>query len=349
MATTKLEQTKGQFKLMGKVKGIENENALREGTTKSDKPYKALSFFVETSPTNAIKVEMFAMERDVVYAYSSKAKETKKVNWADRHKNHNDYKVIGVRLGLEKGEDGKNIVKQLVEWDAVEELTESLKDGDSVFVSGNIDFQQFKNKEGVLVESTKYQIGQVSKTKKPVDFDAEDFTEMSQFEQEVVITGAEIDKTDKENPKLMVTAKTINYKGEDTDTTFIVEAGKNDKLKKLATNMKKRFKFGDFIKVFGLCVNRTELEEAEESVEEDDWGGETDVKDSFNNNYIRNYIQELQITSVDSSTYEPKKYKEEDFFNEDEDSFGDDNVDLDGDDFSDEDTGMDDDDDLPFE
>jgi hypothetical protein len=346
-----LVQTKGQFKLMGKVKGIENENALREGTTQGkDQPYKSLSFFVETSPTNAIKVEIFAMERDEVFFYSSKAKETKRIPWDKRHSSLKEYKLIGTRLGLEKGEDGKNKQVMMVEWDAVDYILDNLKDGDSVFVNGTINFRTYKDKNsGDMKESKSYAISGISHTKKPIDFDAEDFSEMASFEQDIVVTDVTV-----LDGKLHIGAKIIGYKSkkgdqEVADTTFIVDPEVDGgKYKKLANNMKKRLKYGDAIKLFGLCINSVELVAGEETEEEeDDWGGE---KPAGMDNMVRNYTQELRVTAVDSSTYEPKKYTEEDFFSDDEDSFGDDDSDFDGDDFGDdEETGLDDDDDLPFE
>lgn len=346
MAKTELEQTKGQFKLIGKVKGIENENALREGTTQKDDPYKSLSFFVETSPTNAIKVELFAMERPEVFFYSSKAKETKRVPWEKRNNSIKEFKLIGVRMGLEKDGD-KNKQVMMVEWDAIDYMVDNLKDGDSVFVNGSIDFQNYKDQQGNEKESKRYTVSGISRTKKPVDFDAEDFSEMASFEQDIVVTDVVVLEG-----KLHIGAKIIGYKskkGDQTisDTTFVVDPeADGGKYKKLANNMKKRLKWGDFIKVFGLCVNAVELVEVEGEEEEDDWGGEMPAGQGET---IRNYIQELRVTAVDSTTYEPKKYTEDDFFNEDEDNYGDDFSDDEGNDFGDEDTGIDEDDDLPFE
>lgn len=345
MAKNKKQETKGQYKLMGKVKGIENENALREGTTQKDVPYKSLSFFIETSPTNAIKVELFGMEREYVYFYSSKAKDTKKVPYSERLKSIDGYKLIGIRMGLEKELKGdKNKQVMMVEEDAIDYLLANLKDGDSVFVNGKMDFQQYKDQQGNWKETTKYILGGISKTKKEIDFDAEDFKEMASFEQDIVATDVTIFEE-----RLHIGAKIINYKGDSVDTTFIVDPNaEGGKYKKLANNMKKRLKWGDAIKVFGVCLNKVELTEAEGEEAEDDWGGEMP---SGQGDAIRNYIQELQVTAVDSTSYEPKKYTEEDFFSADEDSFGDDVADDFGDDFGDDEgegTGIDEDDDLPF-
>jgi hypothetical protein len=343
-----LEQTKGKIKLVGVVTGIGNENAKREGYTKSEKQFKSLSFFVQTSKQNRVKVELFGTERDYVYAYSQKAKESKKIEWAKRNDDHGDYKVLGVNLYLEKGEDGKNIRKVLTEYDAVEYISAHLKDGDVVRINGTIDFQEYENKQGKMVEAQRFIINSITKLDEALDFDSPDFKEEAKFEQEIVVTETIVDE---ENKKLLVGAKIIKYGGEVANTTFVVDA---EQYPKLANNMAKRLSFGDFIKVFGLIINSVIITENTESApvdEEDDWGGDEEIKKDFENNYIRDYIQELRITSVDSSTYEPKKYKEEDFFNEDEDAFnGDVNTDED-DDFGDDDFGDDDDDDidnLPF-
>ncbi len=58
-----LEQTKGKFKLVGKVVGINNENAYREGITKNGEgsPFKSLAFFVQTSKENRVRVELFGI------------------------------------------------------------------------------------------------------------------------------------------------------------------------------------------------------------------------------------------------------------------------------------------------
>lgn len=343
MSTVSMEETKGKFKLEGKVAGIKNDNAYKEGFTSTDKPYKALSFFVQTSPTNRVKVEAFAMEWDEVTAYSQKDKKSKKVKWSKRHDNHGDYKVMGQNLFLEKGKDGKNQRKVLVEWDAFDYIKANLKDGDSVRVTGNPDYQNYENDEGQKKESVKFAFRSISKID-DIDFESEDFKEVSMFEQEIVATDVMVDD---ETKKLLIGAQTITYKGKDTATaTFVVDG---EKLPKLANNMARRLEFGDFIKVFGLIVNASVLEEAESNDEladdDDDWGGDNEVQDNMNTQYITTFVSEMQVTSVDSQSYESKKYKEEDFFSQDQKTF-DGEIDED-DDFGD-DSDSDEIDDLPF-
>lgn len=349
MGKTSLEQTKGKIKLVGRVKGIGNDNAKKEGFTKSDKQFKSLQFFLETSAVNQVRVELFGMERDEVVAYSMKARQSKKIPWKNRKNDFGDYKVLGTGCYLEvdPSDSSKKLRQVLPEFDAVDYIKANLKDGDIVRINGEIDFQEYENKQGKVVSSKKFIIKSITKIDEKLDFNSPEFKEESKFEHDIVINDVMLDD---ENKRLHVNAKVIKYGGDIVDTSFTVDT---EKYPKLAGNMGKRFGFGDAIKVYGLVINSVVLKEAEESLEDaatdefDDWGGDEEIKKDFDNNYMKDYIQELQITSVDSSTYEPKKYKEEDLISADEDAF---NGDINGGSASGDDFNDDEDmDDLPFE
>ena len=72
-----------------------------------------------------------------------------KVKW-DKRKTFNKegYSLIGLRLGLEKDEDGKNIQETMVEFDACERIGSTLKDDMSVFIKGKIEFSSFDGQDG---------------------------------------------------------------------------------------------------------------------------------------------------------------------------------------------------------
>lgn len=336
-----LEQTKGSFKLVGVVKGIDSDKSIKEGFTTSDKAWKNLSFYVQTSKENNTRVELFGMEKDLVYAYSQKAKQSKPIKWEERFNNHNDFKVMGVNMFLEEGKDGKNKKMVQSELDAIDYMTKHISDGDVVRVNGEIDFQEFTDGQGDVKKSAKFIIKSITKLNEELDFESEDFKEVATFQQEIIVTDTMVDTDTK---KLHVYGKVIKYKGELASCEFVVDA---DKLPKLANNMSKRLGYGDFIKLYGHVLNLSirkdsELEDEEEVIETevDDWGGDDEVKKDFTSNsgsYITEYIRELQITDVDGESYTKKKYREEDL-QTDADSFGDD-----GDEFNDIEE-----DDLPF-
>lgn len=348
MSKVELEQTKGKIKLVGRVKGIGNDNSSREGFTQTEKEYKSLQFFLETSSTNQVRVELFGMVKDEVYAYSNKEKKTKKIPWKNRKADFGTYKVMGTGCYLEvdPADSSKKLKQILPEFDAVSYIKEHVYDGDFVRINGEIDYQEYVDKQGKTQKSKKFIIKSITKLDEKIDFGAEDFKEESKFEQEIVINDLMMDD---ESNRLVVNAKIIKYKGEVVDTDFTVDA---TKYPKLVANMTKRFSFGDFIKVYGLILNTVVVntEEADQVVETEfeDWGGDEEIQGEFENNYMENTIQELQIISVDSSTYNPNKYNEEDLLSEDEDAFNGDvkdskkPADDDGEDFEE------DDDDLPF-
>ena len=324
----KLEETKGSFTLKGKIDGLASDYAVREGVTSTDKDYKALSFFVQTSPTNRVKVEMFGMERDVIY-YSSKAKQSKKVPFENRDKvSLKGYQLMGVNINAS---GKKNDRKTLIEYDAVDYIREHFNDGDTVYIKGQLDFSEFENQHGEKINKTGFRLNSIKK-EADINFDADDFLPHAFFKQDIVVN-----ELMEEDEKLFVHAKIIKYKGDLADATFVVDS---ERLKKFAKTLKKNLKFGDWINVKGWIVSETiETEEVEEQ-EDDDWGGET--PDGMDNNYIKEYINELQIVNIDKESYDPKKYSEEDLFTKEEEDFGDDDVDTEGED------DFEDDEELPF-
>jgi len=325
----KLEETKGTFTIKGKIDGLNSDYAVREGVTSTDKDYKALSFFVYTAPTNRVRVEMFGMEREVIY-YSSKAKQSKRVPFENRDKvSLKGYQLMGVNINAS---GKKNDRKTLIEYDAVDYIREHFNDGDTVYIKGQLDFSEFENQQGEKINKTSFRINSIKK-EEDIDFKDEDFTPHAFFKQDIVVN-----ELMEEDGKLFIHAKIIKYKGDLADATFTVDS---QRLKKFTKTLKKNLKFGDWINVKGWIVSEEiEGEEEEDEVEDDDWGGES--PDGMDNKYITEYINELQIVNVDKETYEPKKYSEEDLFTKEEEDYGEDE---DTDDDFDEDE---DDDELPF-
>lgn len=342
----KLTQTTSKFVLKGQVVGLSNENAFRESTFEQGKnegkEYKSMRLGVKTSESNTIYAEMFGMELDFVYPYSRDDKKSQKIPFADRHNPPKGYQVIGISMGLKFGKDGKQDRKSMVEFDAIDYIRENLEDGDTVTVSGEIQFSEYKNKNsGELVKQTRYTIKSIYKQKDAIDFNAENFKEVTDFEQELVFVSSEFDK---EEGKVHVLGYTIGYADKFQDAVFTIDPKKSADVKKMAETFLKKLKFGDFIKVFGNCVNKVEFVEVEEEQEEDIWG---EKPESLDKKAVRNYITELTIIGADGKTYEKAKYSEDDFVKE-EQSFEEENVDDADNPFSDSDEDEIDEDDLPF-
>jgi hypothetical protein len=311
---SKLQQTKSSFKLEGIVTGLERDNAFREGVIaqgkSAGKEYRSIKFGIQTSEVNTIFVEMFGMEGDYVYPFkrgeNGQKGTSKKIPFADRHNPPAGYNIIGIGLGLEF-DGGKTVNQSKVEYDSVEYIREHLMNGDSVNVEGDIRFSQYENKRtGEVTNQITYTIRRLYKKNKPIDFHDEKFEEVSSFRQEIVFVSGDFNK---EDGKVHVMAYTIGYKDKFSEALFTIDPKRSDSTKKLAETFLKKMKFGDWIEVFGDCINKVELSESAEEVEEDFWG----EKPKAFNRTIKNYITELQIIGADGNTYEKGKYNEEDF------------------------------------
>src|SRR5690606_27960973 len=156
----KLKETKGKFKVIGKVSRIDRDGAFKEDTM--NKPdtknhgrlYRSLRFGVKTSPTNEITVGTFDYEPEEVFLWNSdKKKEDEKYKgdrgpygkWLEQQDELREqgYAVLQSRIGLTYGDDGKLETKGVPRYVASKEIYNSLDNGDSVVVEGTIRYSKY--------------------------------------------------------------------------------------------------------------------------------------------------------------------------------------------------------------
>lgn len=303
MAKTKhgLPQTKGFFQIRGIATGLKREGALKHSTYDSGSKKNALNFGIKTSPESIVYTQVEGYKNEVAYLFKQseekgKQGEQKVVPWENRYDYEDEgFNVIGVKVGLEKGEDGKNIVNNLVDYDAAEEIQKSLDDDTPIFVRGNLDFSSFKTKDGDVRRNKKFLITNLYLSKE-IDFDAEDYTETADFKQKIIFTG--IQKSDeKGESKFIVDAKIVSRNSIE-DTEFIIYNTS------LANQFKKSLKPYTAIDVMGKIFNKLDVEEIKE--EKPLWG-EANSFNKANNSYIR----ELVIVGADPETIDNETYSEE--------------------------------------
>ena len=300
MAKTKhgLQETKGLYQIRGVVSGTDKEKFYVEKKTKTDKDMRSVNFGVEIEPGKNIYLSMNGMPKKTVY-FLSKDKDgkniTQEVEWEKRAIfNKEGYSLIGVRLGLKKDEDGKNIQTTLTEFDACEKIKENLKDGASVFSKGKIEFSSFISDNGIK-RSVKFIPQQISLCSKDIDFEDEEFEVVSNFNQQIIFMGIE-----KKESVFVVSAKIVTYSSIE-DAEFII------KDEKLAKTFKQKLKPYNAIQVHG----HIEVTESVQEVQDDNTWGEDDPTQKINNPTKR----ELVITgakgsSVDTNTYTKEKIEE---------------------------------------
>lgn len=303
MAKTKhdLPQTKGFFKLRGKATGLNREKAYTYKEFEGGGSRSALSFGVQTSENSTVFVNVEGYKNKEAYLFKrSEVKgqkgDMKKVPWSERY-DHAEagFSPIGVSVGLEQDEEGKNLTETLLDFDAAKRVKELLEDDQSVFVRGDLDFSSFRKENGEVIRNKKFLAKNIYNSKE-VDFEAEDFKETADFKQKIVFTGIQkAEGTDE--TKFNVEAKIITYSSIE-DTEFVIYDTK------LANQFRKALKPYQAIEVWGDILNKVETEDVEE--ESDVWGQEDSFKRITNN-----YIRELVITGADPSTIDKETFTQE--------------------------------------
>lgn len=299
-----LPETRGEIKLRGVVKGTDKDTFFSSMATKKGVPMNFLKFGLDVSLDSTVYLDLNGSERKEVFYYKKAETKgqkgiTKRVPWPQRKSfNEDGFNLIGMTVGVEKviDNDGKekNDIKTLVEYDACEYLANKLIDGESMFVLGSIDFGSYQDKNGDIKRSTKFVPNKILGAK-PIDFEADDFEQVSDFQQTIVFMGASLDDSDKNDIKGIIEAKIIKYSTIE-DAEFIIRD------KKLFSTFKKNLKPYTAIKVWGNINNKVEAEE----VEEDNGWGE---KSSFEK-HNKTFIRELVITGADPSTIDTDTYSQ---------------------------------------
>lgn len=294
-----LPVTKTEFVLSGIISGTEKNGFYTEKDAKNGSRFRAINFGVEFAPGQTEYVSLNGMPRQNVYFYDSKSKKTETVAWADRNKSHNG-QLIGIKIGLEKDvESGKNINRNMTEYDACEYVRNHLKDDMSIYIRGTIDFSLYVGKDGNPKRSTKFVPTQISLLSKPIDFDADDFQPTADFRATIIYQGIDKEKDDKDKAtgRFVIDALHVAY-ADIVPTTFVATDGS------LATNIKKGLKPFNSIEIAGSISSFVPTETVEV---EDSWGTE---KTTFDRPTGRR-ISELVVKNAKPSTIDKETYAED--------------------------------------
>lgn len=290
-----IQETKGSFQLRGITTGVLKDSFYKEIKTKTDKQMRMVNFGVNIDKDKTVYVGLSGMEKDTVFFSKSEGKGenrktvTEKVAWKDRLSFKKEgFKPIGVNLGIVKTMDANgnevNDKQAKFEYDACKYISDNLKDDVSVFVKGKLEFSTYNDSH-----QTRYTPSQISLCK-PVNFDADDFKALGDFEQVIIFMGI----AKNENGTFTVSAKVVTYNSVE-DAEFIIE---NPKLAKTLKTLKPY----TAVKVYGHINVEHDTDVVEE--EEDDGWGEPNPMERVNNPTVRTLvITGANKNSVDTDTY----------------------------------------------
>lgn len=297
-----LPETKGLFQLKGLVTGVEKDIFYKESLTKTQKNRRSINFGVKFDDKKTQYVTIAGNTMD--FAYFSKQvkngekKDTVPVAWPERFTYKREgYKLIGNNIGIEKIVDAQgnqvNNKKKLTDFDACKELHEKLKDNQSVFLKGKIDFSSFTTDKGEKKSSIKFVPNQVSLCGE-VKFEDEKFEAVHDFTQTIVFIEISKEKIDnKETGRFIISAKIIGYAAIEDVEFIMIDT-------KLAQLFKKNLKPYTAIEVWGKLDAISQTEE----IENDDEWGESNAMTKQNAPVKREMvITGANKASIDSETY----------------------------------------------
>lgn len=204
--------------------------------------------------------------------------------------------MIGNNIGVtkainEKGEH-ENVRKIMTDFDAAKEVADHLKDDDSVFIKGKLEYSSFTTDNGEM-HSVKLVPNQVSLCKKSIDFSDENFESTHQFTQVIVFTGIDQEKeNDKPTGRFVVSAYIVNYASIENAEFIIKDKG-------LANTFRKSLSPYNAIQVHGDMT----VTEVVEEVEDDVWG-EANKMERQGTPVKREYIiRGARPSTIDKDTY----------------------------------------------
>lgn len=300
-----LPETKGTFQVRGTITGQKKDNFYKESTTKTGKNMRRTSFGVTYEPKKTMYVNMQGMPVENVY-FSKSVKQgekpdVKKIPWSDRFKfKEEGYRMIGNNIGVTKAANEKgelvNVKKVLTDFDSIKEITDHLKDDDSVFIKGKLEYSSYENDNGEKRNSLKLVPTQVSLCKAPIDFTKEDYEKVHDFTQVIIVNSIADEKVnEKPTGRTIVIANIVNYASIE-EAEFIIENSG------LAKQIKKNLAPFNAIKVWG----KISMVEQVEEVDSDNVWGEENKMEKQNSGAIREFV----ITGADPSSIDKNTYTE---------------------------------------
>lgn len=301
--------------------------------TKTHKPRRVLVFDLLTAKYNKLKIDLSGMEFDSVTLYSSTAKQSYRIPWADR-------------LNKSKYPDQSYTVIGGTDWDNCELWGNLLSEGMWVEVKGKYEFDTYQNDEGKTFLTIRRKPTSISTvkdgqeiilhTKERInyvcDFDHENFQEVNGFNLELGIKSVYQDDATRDvkvNGVFLANGKNRSVPKDIELKVYYKQAlpGKQS----LADAFTKLNRL-DFVKVHGVDNNRPEFGEVEVETGGFDPFVNVDEKEANIRRAITGSRRGLEISAVVSGTVvrsmltDAEITEDEPTFYVDEDTFGDEDV-----------------------
>lgn len=254
-----MEQTKGYYRLEGKIWGLNNKEARDNGFVRD------LTFRLQTNKTNSVFITVG--------------------QWKN------------TKMNVKIKSEGSDNVEEVNEQDAIDEIKKLFKDGDSVYVNCRSMADKYHNKPNFL-------LNQIYIKKDSIDFDSEDFEEVNELKQTIVITERPSKGTN------VVLGMIANYQGRDAiEIPFDLEEGD------VADYFVENVKVGDLMNVTAKILNVPVFNDGKssqsDSKERKTLKGKVIGGNSNGGKKPDSYVNKIEIFDVDTEATKKAKYTRE--------------------------------------
>lgn len=274
-----IRETKGTFDFKGVISNFDKEQDVDQKTKKGNS-MRTLVFNVDTAEGHTHRMQLRAYQGEYVY-YSkttvdkdgNRKNEIQKVKWGDRAKfdtseggkfeGYSPIDRVSFHNGMVTDEDGKqkrNNVSMLT-YDAIPEILKEFKVGDSVRIVGNIQIENYTLDNGNSGTAVRLIPTRIFHSTDEVDFKAENFEEVANFNQKILVD--EVETTG--NDEITVTGLIIGNRT--MGRQDFIFRGNAYKFYKDLLNTMKNFKKYVCIELKGVLNNGAAKQEEQQFVE----------------------------------------------------------------------------------
>jgi hypothetical protein len=203
VAKQEINATRGTFEFVGIISNFD-KNQEYEAQTSKGNSMRTLVFNLDTAEGHSHRLQLRAYQAEKVYFSKTEVdkdgnrkNDIKEVKWNDRLKfNMEGYQPIdrvSFHKGMTKDDKGneKRATVHKLTYDAIPEVLEEFKVGDSVHVRGNIQIEDYTTRNGNTGTAVRLVPTSIFHTGEEVDFTSEKFAEKANFTQKIIIDEVE--------------------------------------------------------------------------------------------------------------------------------------------------------------
>ena len=317
-----INATRGTFEFKGIISNFDKNQEV-DSKTKKGNSMRSLVFNIDTAEGHSHRLQLRAYQAEKVYFSKTEVdkdgnrkNDIKEVKWNDRLKfNMEGYQPIdkvSFHNGMTQDDKGNNkrVTSHTLTFDAIPEILNEFKVGDSVHVRGNIQIEDYTTQNGNKGTAVRLVPTNIYHTAEEIDFTKENFSEFANFTQRILVDEIETSGTN----EATITGLIIGNQRMGRQDFIMKDEVYND-YSALLQVLKNKPKYPSMT-IFGTLVNGASKAETNEVEYIEFEGVKIPVKNNpMKRNSANNFVREFLITGIETKDDIPQidfnEYNEE--------------------------------------